>query len=222
MTRAAPTIPAAYNGPPDSGNGGYTAGVVARLLGADAAEVTLRAPPPLDRPLRWDGERLWDAETLVAEGQALREVDVEVPPPVSFEEAEEASRRYPGFAVHAFPTCYVCGPDREDGLRIFAAPVEGRDVAAAPWVPREAAPELVWAALDCPGAIAVGWDERGVAVLGRMAAAVDGLPRVGERCVVVARPLGEDGRKLFAATALYGEDGRLLGRARQTWILPRD
>jgi hypothetical protein len=54
-----------------------------------------------------------------------------------------------------------------------------------------------------------------------MAADVRELPRVGERCVVVARPDGEEGRKLFAATALYGEDGRLLGRARQTWILPR-
>ena len=51
-----------------------------------------------------------------------------------------------------------------------------------------------------------------------MAAEVRWLPRVGEPCVVVAQPLGEDGRKLFAATALYGEgDGRLLGRARQTW-----
>jgi hypothetical protein len=67
----------------------------------------------------------------------------------------------------------------------------------------------------------VGWDARGVFLLGRMAADVRELPRVGERCVVVARPDGEEGRKLFAATALYGEDGRLLGRARQTWILPR-
>ena len=72
------------------------------------------------------------------------------------------------------------------------------------------------------GAIAVGWDARGVSVLGRMAAEVRELPDVGEPCVVVAQPLGEDGRKLYAATALYCEDGRLLGRARQTWITPRE
>ena len=107
-------------------------------------------------------------------------------------------------------------------LDISAAPVDGGDVVAAPWVPHEVSEPLVWAALDCPGAIAVGWDARGVSVLGRMAADVQELPRVGEQCVVVAQPLGEDGRKLYAATALYGEDGRLLGRARQTWITPRE
>jgi hypothetical protein len=215
-----PTIDARFNGPPGSGNGGYTCGVVAALLGGGPAEVTLRLPPPLDRELAWDGARLLDGDEVVAEG-AREELAVEPPPRVWYEDAERASRRYPGFEAHAFPTCFVCGPDRDDGLRIFAAPVEGTDVVAAPWIPDAVSSELVWAALDCPGAIAVGWDARGVTVLGRMAAEVVELPRVGERCVVVARPLGEDGRKLFAATALYGDDGRLLGRARQTWIVPR-
>src|SRR5918996_2619259 len=50
-------IPARFNGPPATANGGYTCGLVARLLGVDA-EVTLRRPPPLDRPLRWDGAAL--------------------------------------------------------------------------------------------------------------------------------------------------------------------
>jgi hypothetical protein len=214
-----PRIDSRFNGPPDSANGGYTCGMVAALLGAPA-EVTLRVPPPLDTDLGWDGERLLDGDVVVAEGRAV-EVDAEPPQPVLFAEAEEASRHYPGFEAHAFPTCFVCGPDRQDGLAIFAAAVEGRGVVAAPWVPTEVSTELAWAALDCPGAIAVGWDARGVFLLGRMAADVRELPRVGERCVVVARPDGEEGRKLFAATALYGEDGRLLGRARQTWILPR-
>jgi hypothetical protein len=214
-----------FNGPPGSGNGGYTCGLVAGAVGGPA-EVTLRLPPPLDRPLavRRDGERveLLDGEAVVAEG-APAAVDVEAPAPPSFAEAEAASRRYPGFEVHAFPSCFVCGPEREpgDGLRIFAAPVEGRDLVAAPWTPAEVSPELVWAALDCPGAIAVGWDARGATVLGRMAARVDELPAPGERCVVTAWPLGEDGRKLFAGTALHGEDGRLLAQARQTWIVPR-
>jgi hypothetical protein len=209
-----------FNGPPGSGNGGYTCGLVAELLGGGPAEVTLRLPPPLGRELLWDGERLLDGDEAVAEGRSAG-VEVEAPPPADFDDAAEASTRYPGFESHAFPTCYVCGPDREDGLRIFAAAVAGRDVVAAPWVPREVSRPLVWAALDCPGAIAVGWDARGVAVLGRMAAEVLEVPRVGERCVVVARPVGEEGRKLFAATALYGEGDRLLGRAAQTWIVPR-
>ena len=214
-----PRIDPRFNGPPGSANGGYTCGIVAALLGAPA-EVTLRVPPPLDTELHWDGERLLDGDVVVAEGRAA-EVDGVPPPPVTFAEAEDASRHYPGFEAHAFPTCFVCGPDRDDGLGIFAAAVDGTGVVAAPWVPREVSTELVWAALDCPGAIAVGWDARGVFLLGRMAADVRALPQVGERCVVVARPDGEEGRKLFAATALYGEDGRLLGRARQTWIVPR-
>ena len=65
-------------------------------------------------------------------------------------------------------------------------------------------PEVVWAAIDCPGAYAPATPARGEVVLGRMTARIDRLPEEGERCVVVGWPLGEDGRKLFAGTALYG------------------
>jgi hypothetical protein len=206
-----------FNGPPGSANGGYTCGLLAAQVG-EPAEVTLRAPPPLGRPLRFDGERLWDGETLIAE--ARREVlDLEPPAPVSFEDAEEASRSYPGFDEHAYPTCFVCGPARDDGLGLFTGPANG--VFAAPWTPREVSRELVWASLDCPGAIGVGWDGRGDTLLGRMHAQVDGLPELGERCVVVAWPIGQEGRKGFAGTALFGEDQRVLGLARQTWITPQ-
>ena len=54
------TIPACFNGPPTSANGGYTCGRVAQLVGAEVAEVSLRSPPPLDTPLSVgrDGERV--------------------------------------------------------------------------------------------------------------------------------------------------------------------
>jgi len=58
-------------------------------------------------------------------------------------------------------------------------------------------------------------------VLGRMTARVLRVPDVGESCVVTAWPLGEDGRKLFAGTALFATDGELLALARQIWIVPR-
>ena len=54
-----------------------------------------------------------------------------------------------------------------------------------------------------------------------MTARVDGVPEPGERCVVVAWPLGEDGRKLHAGTALFAADGDLLAVAKQVWIEPR-
>lgn len=219
-----------FNGPPGSGNGGYTCGLVARLLG-ESQEVTLRLPPPLGRPLAVTES---DGRTVVRDGEALvaeavpTEVALEPPEPVGVEQAMHASARYPGFEQHAFPTCFVCGPDRVDGLRIFAGPVEGRDLVAAPWRPDRSlaagdgtvAQEFVWAALDCPGAFAVGFSDRGETVLGRLAARIDRVPVVGEPCVVVGWPLGEDGRKLYAGTALFSEAGDLYAVARATWIVP--
>jgi hypothetical protein len=213
-----------FRGPTESGNGGYTCGVVASRVDGPA-EVTLRVPPPLDTPLwveRGDGKvRVFDGERLVAEAQPS-DVDVQPPEPPSFEAASRAALP-DGDQDSPFPECFVCGPHREpgDGLRIFAGPLHDR-VVAAPWIPfeRYTGPEFVWSALDCPGAYACGFGERGVLVLGRLAARVDALPRAGEQCLVLAWPLGVEGRKAYACTALYGERGRLLGVARATWIEP--
>jgi hypothetical protein len=212
-----------FNGPAGSANGGYTCGLVADFVDG-IAEVTLRRPPPLGRPLSVEQD---DGRVTVREGDAVVAEAVEapfeiaIPEPPTPEEAARASSRYPGFEEHAFPTCFVCGPDREpgDGLRIFAGPV--RDgLVAAPWTPTEVDRHVVWAALDCPGAIAVGFPDRGETLLGRFSAIVEELPEVGEPCVVAGWPLGEEGRKLYAGTALYGEGGRPLARARATWIAP--
>ena len=47
------TIARRFNGPHDSGNGGYSAGLAAQFLpDAQAVEATIRAPIPLDRELR--------------------------------------------------------------------------------------------------------------------------------------------------------------------------
>ena len=78
-----------------------------------------------------------DGEGLVAEAKPV-ELDVEVPAPVSVDEAERASAKYAGFEHHAYDTCFVCGPARADGLRVYAEPVEGRDgIVASPWTPPE-------------------------------------------------------------------------------------
>jgi len=207
-----------FRGPRDSGNGGYTCGVIADLVG-NPAEVTLRTPPPLDRRLPFDGGRLWDGDELVAEARRAG-VDIEPPQPVSYDEAVRAATPDLG---SPFPECFVCGHAREDGLRIFAAPVPGRDVVAAPWVPDESLvePRFVWAALDCPGAYATGVPGRGTVVLGRLAADVRRVPRAGERCVVIGWSLGDEGRKHHAGTALFGERSDVLGVARALWIEPK-
>ena len=212
-----------FRGPTESANGGYTCGLLASLMHGPA-EVTLRLPPPLERPLEVevDGEiELKDGEALVA--SATRgELELDVPEPIAFEEAAAAALPE-GDKESVFPECFVCGWARNDGLGIYAGPVSGSELVAATWTPREehVASEFVWAALDCPGAYAVHSGERGMPVLGRLTARVEHLPHAGERCVVMAWPLGGEGRKLYAGTALYGADERLLGSARAVWILPR-
>jgi hypothetical protein len=217
-------VPGRFNGPPDSGNGGYTCGLVAGILGG-VAEVTLRRPPPLERELevvRANGRvQIRDGEELVAEAEPAA-VGTDVPPPVSVEEATEASARYAGFLHHAYNTCFVCGPAREDGLRVYAGPVEGRPgLVASPWTPGpEVRPELVWAALDCPSGWAVDDFQREGVLLGRMAAEIDRLPAPGQPHVVLGWRIDEDGRKRFAGSALLTAEGEVLARARSTWIVP--
>ena len=213
-----------YRGPQDSANGGYAAGALARHAGG-TAEVTLRLPPPLERDLAVE-ERdgaivLLDGDAVVAEA-APAEVELDAPPPVSYAEAEAAARTHVPTSPETFRGCFSCGPLREpdDGLCIYPGRVR-EGVVAAPWVAHELSPEVVWAAIDCSGAYAVGMEGRGETVLGRMAARIERLPREGERCVVMGWQTGEDGRKLYAGTALYGEDGEPLAVARQTWIVPR-
>lgn len=220
------TFPRRFRGPLTSANGGYAAGRIASFLDAETVEVTLRLPPPLDRPLEVQQDTtsalLLEGDAVVAEARAA-ELEIDPPAPVSLALAEDAASRHVRVGSPAFRECFVCGiREEEDGLRIHAGPVAGREpLHAAPWAVRESSPELVWAAIDCPGAYAVGAAGRGEVVLGRMTARVERVPGSGERCVVVSWPLSEDGRKLFAGTALFAEDGELLALAQQVWIAPR-
>jgi len=213
-----------YRGPLTSANGGYACGRLAAFVDADEVEVTLRVPPPLDRPLaveRVDVRALLlDGDVLVAEARPAP-VDVDAPAPVAIADAEVARERHVRDWSVDFAECYVCGI-REDGLEIRAGVVAGREpLHAAPVTLIETGPEFVWAAVDCPGAYAVGAEGRGDIVLGRMTARVDRVPDAGEECVVASWPLGEDGRKLYAGTALFSAVGELLAIARQTWIAPK-
>jgi hypothetical protein len=214
-------IPPRFNGPPGSANGGYACGLVSEALGG-GFEVLLRRPPPLGVELDLVGHELKQGDVVIAEARRMTESVLDAPEPVSVEDAEEASTRYPGFRHHAYPTCFTCGPQRDDGLGIFPGPVAGRDgVVASPWTPREALrPEIVWAAIDCPSGWAVDDFQREGVLLGQMGAAIAALPPVGEPSVVIGWRIGEDSRKRFAGSALFSADGDLLAAARSTWIGP--
>jgi hypothetical protein len=220
------TIDRRYRGPLTSANGGYAAGLLGSRLVA-GAEVTLRLPPPLERPLRIraEGERLLleDGDRLVAEAVA-GDPGLDAPAPPTAAEAALAAEGVGTWGPPGFAECFVCGArDDGTGLGLHPGPVPGRaGLVATTWTARDVTPEVVWAAIDCPGAYAAADPGRGEVVLGRMTARIDRLPAEGERCVVAGWLLGEDGRKLFAGTALYGEGGGVLALARQVWILPRE
>ncbi|MDP9144984.1 MAG: hypothetical protein M3N43_09885, partial [Actinomycetota bacterium] len=208
-----------FRGPSQSGNGGYSCGVVAEGV-SGAVTVTLRLPPPLDRPLTLSGDsehaRLTDGENLVGEATKST-LDLEVPEPPGLDVATDASNDFAGFDAHPFPGCFVCGPDRErgDGLRIFPGRVGDTQTVAAPWTPDESlrGPDglidrrHVWAALDCPSYFALS--SRPMALLGRLTAAIDRLPDIGEPLMVVGWPIDIDGRKSFAGSALTTGEGEV-------------
>jgi hypothetical protein len=217
-----------FRGPPNSGNGGYSCGVLGDRF-EDVATVTLRRPPPLDTPLHLvqeDGRlRLLDGDILI--GEAARDVlEVDAPVPPTADEARTASQDYAGFQAHPFPTCFVCGPDREpgDGLRIFPGPLDGTSVVAALWAPDRSLDggaglvhrRHVWAALDCPSYFAVPGAP--LALLGRLTASIDRLPEIDEPLVVIGWPIGSDGRKHFAGSALADGNGEIVARAAATWV----
>lgn len=233
-----------YCGPPNSGNGGYVCGRLARNI-PGGAEVTLFAPPPLDKPLdivsRDDGcWELNNGDTVIAAGRpaSVELARLEV---ASFDEARAAEllvsiKQH----EHPLPMCFVCGPARAhgDGLRIFAGPLARQSrsasaVLAATWTPDPTlatvdgfvAPEFLWSALDCPTGYASSLDrdsgifDRTPILLGRMSARIEKRPRPGDRCVITAWATGRDGRKRVAEAAAYSESGTLLAVARSTWIV---
>ena len=210
-------IAARFNGPPGSANGGVTAGRLAAYVGAAAVEVTLRRPPPLDVDLRVDAAggtaRLLDGDVLVAEAVPTT-VEVEVGPAVPV--AQAAATVFPGRVRHPYPTCFVCGTERTDGLAVHPGPLGDGRVAGV-WTPAGDDPVLVWAALDCPGGWASDLAGRPL-VLGRIAVQRHGEVRPGEPHVVVGWTTGGEGRKVHTGTALHDADGTLLAVSRATWL----
>jgi hypothetical protein len=234
------TVAPRFCGPPGSANGGYVSGLFAQHA-SGTVRVRLRAPPPLGAPLEvvhLDGGRLELLhESRVVASAEPAALDLAVPSPPDYLAALEASRRYVGFTEHAYPSCFVCGPERArgDGLRIFAGPLAtggaaagGAELVAAPWVPdvalglddHKVRPEFMWAALDCPGYFAARSD-RVAMLLGEFTAHVDRRVHVDEPCVIVGWRVSVAGRKYEVGTALFDEDGELCAKARAVWIEPR-
>lgn len=219
-----------FRGPSKSANGGYITGLLSELIDGPA-EITLKAPPPLETPLALvpadtgyevrHGER---PVAIVRPGAYELEVPAAPPP----DAVDAATARYNGRTGSPVPHCFVCGVERAEGdaLRIFTGPVEDRDLVAAPWVPAESLAgadghvmdRYVFAALDCPGAWAWYGQTAGSMLLGRMVGQVTGKVRPGERCTVMAWPIRMEGRKAYAGSAVLDSGGAVVASGLATWI----
>lgn len=231
-----------FRGPPNSGNGGFVCGVLAKGVEGPARSV-LRAPIPIDVDLtieaRDGGRVLLNADgAMIAQAAAAPDAELPVPPPPpSLDAARKAGAYREGVDRLFHRGCFTCGMDRTDArsLRLYCGPLEDAPAGhlAGVWRPdpifadvQGTIPaEVVWAALDCSGHFA--WcAKEGLhgGLLGTMTCEVLRLPKAGEDLIVTAWPLEREGRKQFSGTALFTAAGELLARSHHVWVIwqPRE
>ncbi|HET6394222.1 MAG TPA: hypothetical protein VFG13_15450 [Blastococcus sp.] len=224
------TVGRRFCGPPGTANGGYLAGRLAALVGSPAVSVRLRRPTPLDRPfdVRPDGSGLdvVDGEEVLATATPA-ELDLQVPRAPSPAEAAAAQAALPPRTDHPFPRCFGCGPERVpgDAVAAFVGPLPDRPelwagifrpTAELPSSDGVAAPETVWAALDCPSFQPIG--STAPHLLGTITARQDGPVPLDTDHVLLAWLEGHEGRRWTTASALVGPDGAVRARARALWF----
>lgn len=141
------SIPARFNGPRSSGNGGWAGGLLAAWLPAGPVSVALRAPVPLDTALALRMAGGGALQLCAPDGGVVAEaspgalvLDLPALPSVAQAEAAGALGRLAQAgkpADSAYAHCFVCGFLRGDGLRLAPGPIEGRSdgLVATTWVP---------------------------------------------------------------------------------------
>lgn len=223
------TIGKRFQGPTGSGQGGYTAGLVAaEMTGPLQADFHRRIP--LERPMAVteapDGHR-----SMVDSGEVVVRVapvndEIPVPPVVGLDEAAAARSAYSPWGPEAVPFCFSCGV-QDESFQVWAGPVGDGTYFASPWTPPAwTAPDgvveaaYVWAAIDCPAGAKTCFDgpELRVAVTGAMTAELlhDVHPETPH--VIVAWADRWKGRRRVSGAALFTGEGRLLARQRSLWI----
>ncbi|PJZ55680.1 hypothetical protein [Leptospira barantonii] len=234
-----------YNGPPKSGNGGYVAGITANRIENNAVVIKIRAPAPLNETLYYSrdpsgsGIKLLSKGTnsVIADAKEDSEFYMDVPElnSSSLEGIQNPEQEYLGFHKHPFPTCFVCGPNRnhKDGMRIFPAKISDQvgftHLHGAFWNPwkdlsgtdGKIRDEIVWAALDCPGGFAASYVEPTLIVLvklrGRLLESI--FPEVPY--AIQAWEIGRNRRQRIAGTAIYRiDDRKCVAYSEALWMVP--
>ncbi|HEY0276915.1 MAG TPA: hypothetical protein VGC32_01475 [Solirubrobacterales bacterium] len=238
-------VPSRFNGPPASGNGGYSTGLIAALFDGPCA-VSLRTPVPLDTALDVEpsnglGSGIADdggdlealrvivGGELIAEAVAAPQLAPWPGPAVDLDAARDATSRFVSPASGFFDRCFVCGRERHDGFCVFPGPDAGDDFVASTWTPPDWATdddgavlaEFVWAVLDCPGYFALHGRDGTLAFLARQQSTIVAPMRAGVEYVTVGIALERSGRKGIAATAILDADGEVLAHSEQVVVEPR-
>jgi hypothetical protein len=167
-------------------------------------------------------------EEVLVEAIAGASFDLGEIPHVDLETARRAQPDAEILERHPFPTCFGCGPQRDPSEAVaIQVGRAGDELWATSWTPGEGlphepggalSPEVGWTALDCPSSFAAVPAGSTPHVLGTLEGWVHDTLNVGEELIVVAWPLGHEGRKRWGATAILGANGALRAHARATWI----
>ncbi|MFH5208901.1 hypothetical protein [Antrihabitans spumae] len=226
------TIDSRFNGPPASANGGYACGRIAAFVDGPS-RVTLRKPPPLETELsvHRDDDGI---VRVVADGVVyaeVRSIDPGIliaPARPTIAEAEAARNRHPGNGIrHLLSDCFVCGPERSNGLHVSPGILVGHDdVTASPFVPDATVgdadgvvpSEIVWAAVDCSSYPAVALQSGPICLLGQLSVVQRRPIHVGDQLVAVGWTLAVSGRKYRTAAALVDTDGVTVAQSEAVWI----
>lgn len=224
------TINQRFCGPPNSGDGGYSAGLLAKNI-IGPSQVRLFSPPPLGTPLALSqSDNQWQLKHRdVLVGTAVpATLELDVPPAPTMEQAIAGRNAYSADLERNFNTCFVCGPSpiKGHGLRLFSGPVEGRALMACDWRPDPGlmtpdgnlAAEFIWSALDCPGFFSLGLPEDKISLLAQMTCSIDKLVPGDQPLIIFAWKRGINGRKGYSAAALANTKGEILARAEHLWI----
>lgn len=237
------TIAQQFCGPPDSGNGGYSGGLLGRYFD-EPFTIRLSAPVPLDTSLNIaeDDESaktiyLRQDEQVIASASIANSIESEVPPCPNLAETEAAEKHYKGFIKHPFPTCFVCGPDRQldDAMCLYTGPLQQTHESSTPIVASRwtvdpsycdesgtLKKEFLCAALDCPSSFGILEHPENLRlvpmVLGTLTVEVSGTLSAGEQAIVIGWPIGSSGRKATGGTAIFNAAGECIAKAKALWI----
>ena len=227
------TVDPSIFGLPGIAFGGYLAGVLAVAARSQrSTKVTFLAPAPLGRALAVQpaGEQtmLREGDTLLARLEPGTAPDG--PPRLpEWAEAQACTAEFLDGAEITHPDCFGCGPARPPGtgLRVFTGLSARNDLVIAAWTPPEEMcrrgqlpTELVWAALDCPGA----WARRRLgardhpAVTASLTVDLRRPVRHHDQIVVVGWLIHSDHRKTWVGSSLISIDGRVQATAEALWI----